>query len=208
MQQFDQLPDSLPVFPLTNAVVLPGGVLPLNIFEPRYLNMLQDAMESHHLIGMIQPLDEKQNPELYKVGCAGRITRYEEMRDGRLEIQLTGLCRFHIKEELSSTRGYRLIVPDWSHFSLDYEAQAEPDSEVKNAFVRALRSYFEHNNMKVESDVMDKLSVEELSNGLFGYLNLAAQDKQMLIEMDTLEQRVKALTALLDNHTEISNVRH
>ncbi len=100
MQQFEQLPDTLPVFPLTNAVVMPGGHLPLNIFEPRYLNMLQDAMERHRLIGMIQPRDESPNPDLYSVGCAARITRYEETNDGRLEVSLTGLCRFEIKEEL------------------------------------------------------------------------------------------------------------
>ena len=115
-----QLPDVLPVFPLANAVVLPGGYLPLNIFEPRYLNMVQDAMEGHRLVGMVQPRDDSTKPELYQVGCAGRVTRYYETQDGRLEIVLSGLCRFRIGEELSTTRGYRLIKPDWSEFEIDY----------------------------------------------------------------------------------------
>ena len=114
MQAYDQLPDTLPVFPLPNAVILPGGYLPLNIFEPRYLNMLEDAMASHRLIGMIQPRDDNTQPALYQFGCAGRISRYEETRDGCLEIMLSGLCRYEIKQEITTTRGYRLIIPDWS----------------------------------------------------------------------------------------------
>ena len=112
VQPFEQLPPTLPVFPLSSAVVLPATNLPLNIFEPRYLNMVQDAIESHRLIGMIQPRYDTANPGLYQVGCAGRITRYAETNDGRLEIALTGLCRFTIGEELSTTCGYRLVKPD------------------------------------------------------------------------------------------------
>ena len=121
MQTFDRLPATLPIFPLHNAMMFPGGNLPLNIFEPRYVNMLQDAMRSDQLVGMIQSRDESGKPDLFKVGCAGRVTRYEENDDGRIEIILTGLCRFQVQEELASTRGYRLIVPDWSAYACDYD---------------------------------------------------------------------------------------
>ena len=217
MQRFDQLPETLPVFPLTGAVVMPGGKLPLNIFEPRYLNMLQDAMKSHHLIGMIQPLSDELNPELYKVGCASRITRYEESSDGRLEIHLTGLCRFEIKRELVTTRDYRLVVPDWSRFALDYDESKHPSIEDKSTFVSALNSYFKENNMQGESKVMETmlesgemedLCVEDLSNGLFSHLNMTSADKQMLIEIDSLGQRIKAITAILENNDDESYVRH
>ena len=208
MQSFEQLPNTLSVFPLSNAVVMPGGHLPLNIFEQRYLNMLQDAMESHHLIGMIQPRDESPKPDLYKVGCAARITRYEETNDGRLEISLTGLCRFEIKDELVTTRGYRMIVPDWSRFSMDYEEQPEPDVATQKSFISALKSYFNQTDMTLDWKVMEKLDAENLLNALFYFLNLSDQDKQMLLEIDTVEQRIKALTAILESNNTISEIRH
>ena len=208
MQSFEQLPNTLCVFPLSNAVVLPGGHLPLNIFEQRYLNMLQDAMESHRLIGMIQPRDESPKPDLYKVGCAARITRYEETNDGRLEISLTGLCRFEIKDELVTTRGYRMIVPDWSKFSMDYEEHPEPDAVTQKSFINALKSYFNQTDMTLDWKVMEKLDAENLLNALFYFLNLSDQDKQMLIEIDTVEKRIKALTAILESNNTISEIRH
>ncbi len=208
MQHFEQLPNTLPVFPLTNAVVMPGGHLPLNIFEPRYINMLQDAMENHRLIGMIQPRDESPKPDLYKIGCAARITRYEETNDGRLEISLTGLCRFEIKDEIVTTRGYRLVVPDWSKFSMDYEEQAEPDAVTQKLFINALKAYFNQTDMKLDWKVMEKLDAENLLSALFYFLNLSDEDKQMMIEIDTVEQRIKALTAILESNNKISEIRH
>ncbi|WP_299879748.1 LON peptidase substrate-binding domain-containing protein [uncultured Cocleimonas sp.] len=208
MQHFDQLPNTLPVFPLGNAVVMPGGHLPLNIFEPRYINMLQDAMESHRLIGMIQPRDDSPKPELYKVGCAARITRYEETNDGRLEISLTGLCRFEIKDEIVTTRGYRLIVPEWSKFAIDYEEQSEPDAVTQKSFINTLKVYFNQTDMKLDWEVLEKLDAENLLNALFYFLNLSNEDKQMLIEIDTIEQRIKAITAIFESNNKVSEIRH
>ncbi len=147
MQAFDELPQTLPIFPLNGAVLLPRGNLPLNIFEPRYLNMLRDAMGADQLIGMIQVPQEDNTDRLFDVGCAGRITRYEETDDGRLEIVLTGACRFKIIAELTSVRGYRLVTPDWSDFALDYQDQAEPDSQSTMLFKAALRNYFRSNKL-------------------------------------------------------------
>lgn len=212
MQTFKRLPETLPVFPLTNAVVMPGGHLPLNIFEPRYLNMIQDAMQSHRLIGMIQPLDRNKEYELYNIGCAARITRYEETNDGRIEISLTGLCRFEVQEEIETTRGYRLIVPNWSKFALDFEDHTKLDNafdhSVDNAFFAALQGYFNKAEMHLDWEVLEKLSSENLFNALFYFIELSDTDKQMLLEIDSLEQRIKALTAIIDSNDKITPVSH
>ena len=208
MQHFDQLPETLPVFPLPNAVVLPGSNLPLNIFEPRYLNMLQDAMETHHLIGMVQPRDDNTKPELFQVGCAGRIAHYAETRDGRLEIALTGLCRFRVMEELSTTRGYRLIKPDWSTFAADYDEPVEPEAQDKSGFNSALQAYLNRKEMQADWNMLKKLSTEELTNSLVSVLPLSVEDKQMLIETSTLTHRVRAFTAILESNSETSAIRH
>ena len=109
---FESLPAVLPVFPLDNVIIMPGAVLPLNIFEPRYLNMVADAMGSHRMFGMLQPDPSRadQPGAVFRTGCGGRITSYRETADGRIELVLTGLCRFSIREELPGIRGYRLFV--------------------------------------------------------------------------------------------------
>ena len=112
LAEFDRLPGTLPVFPLPDAVVMPGSDLPLNIFEPRYLNMVADAMGSHRMFGMLQPdASRPDQPEaVYCTGCAGRITTYQETPDGRIELILTGVCRFNIHQELAGTRGYLSLI--------------------------------------------------------------------------------------------------
>jgi len=206
MQSFENLPNTLAIFPLNNAVVLPGSNLPLNIFEPRYLNMIQDALSSHRLIGMIQPKDNSPTPTLYKTGCAARISRYEEMNDGRIEISLTGLCRFKIQDELTSTRGYRLIVPDWSNYKIDYE---NDDSLEENlSFTSALKHYFNQTDFKLDWRVMEKLNPTDLFNALYYFIDLSAEDKQMLLEMDSSQQRIKALTAILNSREDDNLSQH
>lgn len=204
IQPFDQLPQTLAVFPLSNAMMLPGGYLPLNIFEPRYLNMLKDAMSNHQLIGMIQPRDDSDGSALYDVGCAGRITRYEEMHNGCIEIVLTGVCRFKTKEELNTTRGYRLVVPDWSNYERDYEKQILPTEISQNAFRVALKKHFNEHKIDADWDILNKMDVEELANSLFGYLPLNTEDKQLLLEVDTFENRLTAFTAILDSKAQPS----
>lgn len=208
MQPFEQLPPTLPVFPLSNAVVLPASNLPLNIFEPRYLNMVQDAMGSHRLIGMIQPRDDTANPDLYQVGCAGRITRYAETNDGRLEIALTGLCRFTIQEELSTTRGYRLVSPDWSTFAGDYHEPVEVSDQDNTRFTSALRAYLSANNMEADWSVLEQLDTEALTNSFVAVLPLGVEDKQLLVETDGLANRLRAFTAILEGHAENSGMCH
>ena len=208
MQTFERLPSTLPIFPLANAMMFPGGNLPLNIFEPRYVNMLEDAMRSEQLVGMIQPRDKSEKPALFEVGCAGRVTRYEENYDGRIEIVLTGLCRFQVVEELASTRGYRLIVPDWSRYECDYDVQ-EPASEAAGvAFKNSLKGYFNSNDMDADWETLEKLDIEDLANSLFSFLPMTAEDKQLLVEIDRFAERLTAFTAILESNTVQSSTLH
>lgn len=121
---FDRLPADIAVFPLSGAVLMPGTQLPLNVFEPRYLNMVEDALGARRLIGMIQPLDEDERV-LSKTGCAGRISSFSETDDGRIILVLTGLCRFDVVDELPLARGYRRVRADWTRFNGDYQDPAE-----------------------------------------------------------------------------------
>ncbi len=211
-QSFEELPNTLPIFPLPNAVMLPNGELPLNIFEPRYLNMVHDSMKSHQLIGMIQPAfdtgSQNLGNDLCKVGCAGRIVRYEETSDGRLSILLAALCRFETKQELSSTRGYRLITPDWSNFAHDYN-QAEPDNtQVKLLLHSALRQYFKLHQIEVNWDVLTSLSLKGLMTSLFNYLPLPSEDKQLLLETSGVAEQLTVFTAILQDSSNTSATRH
>ncbi|MEX0758274.1 MAG: LON peptidase substrate-binding domain-containing protein, partial [Tistlia sp.] len=131
---FDELPGSLPVFPLPGVLLLPGGRLPLNVFEPRYLAMVEDALKGPRLIGMVQPRSEPDAgdlrdvgaAELYGTGCAGRLTAFQETDDGRYLVTLSGLIRFDVTSELPSLRGYRLVQPEWDPYAGDLEVAAPP----------------------------------------------------------------------------------
>ena len=141
--KFSELPEELPLFPLAGAVVMPGIQLPLNIFEPRYLNMVQDALAADHLIGMIQPESETledAKPRIHRVGCAGRITSYSETSDGRIVLVITGVCRFDVLAELEMRRGYRRVKPAWERYAIDYHVE---DDKMANrpSFVNSLRAY-------------------------------------------------------------------
>ncbi len=207
-QTFEQLPSTLPIFPLRNAVFLPGGFLPLNIFEPRYLNMVQDAMRGDQLIGMIQPRENAEQSDLYDIGCAGRVIRYEETDDGRIQILLAGLCRFTIDLELPTTRGYRLVQPDWSNFAEDFNTPPQPDAEALLSFKGVLRAYLEQNELNVDWDQLNEIDTEDMVNSLFNALPIASQDKQILIETNTLANRIVAFTAILKDAIEEPSALH
>jgi len=199
MQSFVQLPRLLPVFPLENAIVLPGSRLPLNIFEPRYLNMVEDALKTDHLIGMIQPSDNSRIPRLYQVGCAGRITRFEETQDGRIEIILSGLCRFRIQEEISCLRGYRMVKPEWKEFAQDFE-ESEPVAEDDiQHMLSVLKSFMKCNGMDADWNLLERMSASELASTMISILPLRSSDRQMLVEVESLEDRIHAFTAILND---------
>jgi len=207
MQSFDRLPQSLAIFPLPNVVLLPKANLPLNIFEPRYLNMVQDAMRSNQLIGMIQPREDSDPKALCDVGCAGRITHYRETDDARLEIVLSGLCRFTVIEELPTVRGYRLVQPDWSTFAGDYEEQSV-DQQVMGDFRGALNGYLTSQEIELDWDMMEKLDAGTMISNLVMALPLAAAEKQRLVEATTLEQRIRLFGALMETAQDKEATRH
>ncbi len=197
IQTFDQLPDTLPIFPLEGAVVMPGAQLPLNIFEPRYLNMIEDAMASHHLIGMIQPeaCDRAQDDAVHSTGCAGRISSYQETYDGRIEIVLSGVCRFDIQEELPTTRGYRLVIPDWNRFELDYDYPHFEESSQQERFFDRLEGYMTAQELSIDSGVIHEIPLARLMNILTTLLPLHHADKQAIIEAVSYESRYNLLVS-------------
>lgn len=208
---YSKLPGTIPVFPLSGAIVLPGSDLPLNIFEPRYLNMVNDALGSHRMIGMIQPDPFATDKErLYLTGCAGRITQYRETSDGRIEMVLTGVCRFDITEELTTTRGYRMVVPDWSRYEADYDQPPSTDDNEHQALVKDLKGYFERNKLEVDWPLLERLTTAKLVDSLTMALPLGPQDKQALLETPAAPDRAELLVSLINSQPQHpgSDVRH
>lgn len=206
-QPVDQLPDSLPIFPLHGVVLLPGAILPLNIFEPRYLNMVEDAMRNNRLIGMIQNPQETDTEELSEVGCAGRISHHEKTSDGQIRIVLTGSCRFKISQELPCLRGYRIIQPDWTSYTNDFEKQDVSENSVIQ-FRKTLKQYLSMNHIEADWNALEKLEVSELVNNLVMVLPMDASDKQLLVESSNLEKRVKLFTSLMNVTATKTDTRH
>ncbi|AUN30679.1 LON peptidase substrate-binding domain-containing protein [Niveispirillum cyanobacteriorum] len=195
----DQLPDTIPVFPLTGVLLLPRGKLPLNIFEPRYLNMVQDALASNRLIGMIQPRDGGMgnHPPLYDIGCVGRITSFSETEDGRFLITLTGISRFRIAGEVPTTRGYRRIIADWSTFAADLDEDAPCDLD-RASLDGTLRAYFKQQGISANWDSIAQAPLDRLITSLAMICPFDAPEKQALLESPDLNARAKLLLALVE----------
>lgn len=196
IQPYDALPGELPLFPLENAL-LPGGELPLELALPHDLAMFFDALKTDQLIGMVQPRDHKQPCTIYNIGCAGRIRQYRERKDGRLNIMLTGVCRYKIIEELPATNGYRRARVDWRDFKQDYETEEVAPERVA-FFKDSLRSYFDQHKMQVDWNVLDKLPIEQVANNLVLVMNLDIESKQRLLESPTLIERLALFSELLE----------
>jgi len=194
------LPTVIPVFPLDGAVLLPSGALPLQIFEPRYLNMVDDAMAGHRLIGMVQtgPGGDRAKPGLAKVGCVGRITTYSETGDGKYLITLTGICRFRLSEELSAMTPYRQVRADFSDFQADLEAQDDDLEFERVPFLAALRRYLDVHGLGVDWDAVSAAPGPALINSLSMALPFDTGEKQALLEAASMEDRRTALSALLE----------
>ena len=202
-KSFTELPGTVPLFVLSKAVVLPSGLLPLNVFEPRYLNMVRDALRSHQLIGMIQPNEgsatAQQSPTLYSIGCAGHIVRYQETKEGRIEIVLAGLCRFRIQSEYLADGGYRVGNVSWSEFESDMAPTPSSDPGLEESFRLALQQYMAQQQLKTDWTTLDQLNGTELCHNLLSFLPLSVSDKQLLIETKDDQDRIKAFTAILNN---------
>lgn len=188
------LPDELPVFPLSGVLLLPRGHLPLNIFEPRYVAMVDDALKSgNRMIGMIQP---RSDSSLYETGCAGRITNLEETKDGRYLIALTGICRFRIAQELPQQNGYRRVRPDWSPFVRDSEEMSCLDLD-RPALREMLSRYFAMQDIHCDMDAIDGASDEKLITCLSMVCPFDPGEKQVLLEAKCCRERAQKFMALL-----------
>jgi Lon protease-like protein len=196
IQAFDKLPEHIPIYPLENAL-LPGGELPLELSEPDDLALFLGALKTDQLIGMVQP--RRSNPEysMYQIGCAGRIRQYRERKDGRLNIMLTGVCRYKIVEEVRQKDGYTIAKVDWSGFENDYETEGVESSIIGN-FKKTLRNYFDRYSMQVDWKVLDKLPIEQVANNLILVINLDIDSKQRLLESRTVTQRLGLFSELLE----------
>jgi len=193
-----ELPQVIPVFPLPGSILLSRGQLPLNVFEPRYLNMVDDAMAGDRMIGLIQPLGDLDiQPPLARVGCAGRITSFNETSDGRYLITLTGVCRFRVTTELQIKTPYRQVRADFAPFEADLRAPDPAADFDRDHFLDALRPYLEHRGLNVDWDTAEIAPQEALINSLSMALPFEPAEKQALLEAPTLEDRAQALTALL-----------
>jgi len=192
------LPQVIPAFPLSGVILLPRGQLPLNIFEPRYLNMVDDAMGGDRIIAMVQPAGEPaQLPPLSPVGCAGRITSFSETSDGRYLITLTGVCRFRIMTEMPSQGPYRQIRADFAPFEGDLAPPPIGDTAERGPFLDALRAYLEARGLDIDWDMAESAPTEALVNSLAMALPFDPAEKQALLEAADLTARTRALDALM-----------
>jgi len=200
----DALPDSIPVFPLPGALLLPRGQMPLNIFEPRYLAMTDDALRSgHRLIGMVQPDPthpgpDENKPNLFRVGCVGRITQFAESGDGRYLIQLTGVARFRIEEELPVATRYRQCRVTFQPFADDFVARKGEDEVDRKALLRALNDFLKANNLKADWKGIENAPNEALVNALAMMSPYDAAEKQAMLEAPDLKTRAEILIAVTE----------
>ena len=202
INSIEDLPKRIPIFPLTGAVLFPGTQLPLNIFESRYINMIDDALaSSDRLIAMIQPTSSKDSDSkiLKNVGCIGKITTFNEIEDNRYLITLTGIIRFKIKEELDTTTPYRQIIPDFTNFNTDLEDQ-NVESIDREKLLGLIKKYLEHRNMLTDWDIIQQTSTEQLINYSGVLVPFTPEEKQLLLESITITERCSALEALYQSY--------
>jgi Lon protease-like protein len=202
------LPEIIPVFPLPGALLLPRGQMPLNIFEPRYLEMIDDSLrDGHRLIGMIQPDPSHQDPAqpgpddkpaLFKVGCVGRITQIAESGDGRYLLQLTGIARFRVEEELKVATAYRQCRVTYHPFADDFVARKGEDEVDRKAVLEALTSFLKANNLKTDWQGVESAPNEALVNALAMMSPYGAPEKQAMLEAPDLKTRAEILIAVTE----------
>jgi Lon protease-like protein len=197
------LPETIPVFPLPGALLLPRGQMPLNIFEPRYLAMVDDSLrDGHRLIGMIQPETAhpgpEQKPNLYRVGCVGRITQIAETGDGRYLMQLTGVARFRIEEELSVATAYRQCRVTYVPFMDDFVARRGEEAVDRKSLLEALQAFLKANNLKADWQGIESAPNEALVNALAMMSSYGSAEKQAMLEAPDLKTRAEILIAVTE----------
>jgi len=199
------LPNKIPVFPLSNFIIFPKTTVPLNIFEPRYIEMINDSMKSNKIIGMIQPKfsnNEEEIPILHEVGCIGKITSFRETKDGRYLIELKGLVRFKSISELKTEKKYRVLEVNYENYLQDLEDEKEElkFSDLELIF-KDLKSLFEKRGFIINWKALEKQSLDEIINALSMASPFSIEEKQILLEAENLNIRKKKISEILKTYT-------
>ena len=197
------LPNNIAVFPLPDAIFFPQTILPLNIFEDRYIQLVNDCMKQERMFGMVQPKNRLSKiPEVYQVGCLGKIINLNETNDKRFIISLSGIIRFKIKAELGSKKLYRKFNVDYSDFihDLDIKKKKEEKSLEKNNFLKKIKLFFEKIDYPVNIDKLEELNFEQLMNTICMISPFSNVEKQKLIEANQAEDKFKALDEIINFH--------
>ena len=203
--KIDDFPKEIPVFPLSNFIIFPRTSVPLNIFEPRYIDMINDSMKSNKMIGIIQPkISDDKNivPNLYDIGCLGKITSFHETKDGRYLIELKGLIRFEKIKEINTINKYRILEVDFEKFSEDLKIEDEKlkFSDLELIF-KDLKSLFERKGFIINWKALEKQSLDEVINALSMASPFSLEEKQILLESKNLESRKQYITEILKTYT-------
>ena len=202
-KKINHLPNKIPVFPLSNFIIFPRTTVPLNIFEPRYIDMIDDAMKSNRIIGMVQPKKSDQNiPVLYNIGCAGKITSFNETNDGRYLIVLDGISRFKIIEELKNDKLYRECSVSFDNFHNDFEENKEEIkfSDIEFIF-KKFKSMFIKQGYSINWKEFEKQSLDQTINTLAMASPFSLEEKQSLLETINLNDRKKKIEEILSTYT-------
>ena len=194
---FEDLPESLPIFPLAGVLLLPGGQLPLNIFEPRYLKMVNDALAGPRMIGMIQPKNEGAGQTIYDVGCAGKITEFSETTDGRYQISLAGICRFRVQQEKQVNTPYRQVTADWNAYENDLISQGCLGLDRKK-LAALLQSYFPQQGLSCDWSKVEEATDNRLITCLSMICPFDAREKQVLLEAPCSKTRAEIFMSMLE----------
>ncbi len=196
----NHLPETIPIFPLEGALLMPGAQLPLNIFEPRYLRMIDDALAGSRAIGMIQPRMEGGEiaPRLFDVGCAGRITSFSETGDGRYLITLTGARRFRIIEEIESDAPYRTVRADWNAYDIDAHTDNTASQVDRDLLLEIMQDYLDAEGLKADWDAAENAPVEALVVSLAMGCPFSPSEKQALLEAASIAEQAECLMALME----------
>ena len=201
MKRFKELPGMIPVFPLPGALLLPRARLPLHIFEPRYLAMLDDCLKTDtRLIGMVQPhvVPGRDQDGLHRIGCAGRISQFSETEDGRYMITLTGLSRFRVLKEVDGFTPYRRCEVSWDGFERDQQGTESDDSFDRSRFMNLLNRYFTAQELSADWETLQEADDELLLNSLSMLLEFTPEDRQALLEAPSLSTRRETLVTLIE----------
>ena len=198
----ENLPSIIPVFPLSNFIIFPKTTVPLNIFEPRYIDMIDDSMKSNKVIGMIQPKNKEKIPNLYNVGCLGKITTFKETDDGRYLIELKGLLRFDSMQEIKSDKKYRLLEVNYKNF---YQDLNEKNEDLKftdlELIFKDFKSLFEKRGFVLNWNALQNQSLDETINALAMASPFSMEEKQVLLEANNINVRKEKITQILKTYT-------